>query len=133
MSHKTSKTLLATLAAAASWAAMAGGEYGRNDDQEFVGVFKPQTTVVAPDPQRCPATHPLLFTISGTAKTTVGPLDFVQSHCEDYAHTSFRRGVSKMTAVDGDVLYGTYRGQILLSPDGSYVVIDISEPVSQPS
>jgi len=123
MTHKTSKTLLATLALAASWATLAGGD-DRCDDQAFIGVFRPQTTVVSADPQRCPATHPLLFTISGKAQTTVGPLDFVQSHCEDYAHTGFRRGVSKMTAVDGDVLNGTYRGQIVLSPDGTYVVID---------
>jgi len=126
MTHKTPKILLATLALAASWAALAGGDDrdSRCDEQPFIGVFRPQSTVVSQDPQRCPATHPLLFTISGKAQTTAGPLDFVQSHCEDYAHTSFRRGVSKMTAVDGDVLFGTYKGQIVLSPDGSYVVVD---------
>jgi hypothetical protein len=100
------------------------GDSRSSDQQEFIGVFRPTSTVVTADPRRCPSTHPLLFTITGKAQTTAGPLDFVQSHCEDYAHTTFRRGVSKMTAVDGDVLNGTYKGQIVLSPDGSYVVID---------
>lgn len=128
MTRMNSKALLATLAGAASWAALAAGDYdraGRNNDQDFVGLFRPQSTVVATDPHRCPdRTHPLLFTITGKAQTTAGPADFIQSHCEDAAHTSFRRGFQKITAADGDVLYGVYKGQILLSPDGTYVVID---------
>jgi len=121
------KSLVATLAGILSCAALAAADSGRGsrNNHEFIAVFKPQSTVVVKDnPERCPEPHPLFFTMSGKAQSTIGEVEFVQTHCEDAAHTVFVRGDSKFTTTDGDVLQGTYEGRILHSADGKFVIVD---------
>jgi hypothetical protein len=83
----------------------------------FVGVFQPAIERVTRDPLRCPdATHPLLFQLRGTAQTSLGAAALVQSHCEDEAHTSFRRGEQLLTLGTGPSISGVYEGRIRATP-----------------
>ena len=93
----------------------------------FIGVFYPAITAVAVDPTRCPdASHPLLLTFAGDAFTTLGHATFTQSHCQDFAQTSFRRGEKVVTFANGDQLFGVYHGDLLPTPttgsDGKVVI-----------
>ena len=83
----------------------------------FIGVFRPVFTGAGMDPERCPdPSHPLLFTFTGEAYTTLGRARFEQSHCEAVDHTSFRRGLQTITFENGEKLFGTYRGELLSTP-----------------
>jgi hypothetical protein len=100
---------------------------GDGKPQVFAGVFYPAFSASPTvDPQRCPASHPILFQFQGDSYTTLGYSAIAQSHCEDEAHTSFVRGQQTITMPNGDLLYGTYEGRILPTPttatDGALVV-----------
>ena len=111
---------------AASFTTLADDVLGDGKPQVFAGVFYPAILAVTIDPQRCPATHPVLFHFEGDSNTTLGHATIAQSSCEDCEHTSFVRGQQTITAPNGDLLYGTYEGKILPTPttatDGVLVV-----------
>ena len=118
--------LPAALLLLAPLAANAGGD-STDDGVPFVGVFHPIVTGFSVDPIRCPdASHPLALTFTGEADTTLGHVTFTQSHCEDFTHTSFRRGLQVITIADGSQLSGTYHGQLLPTPttaiDGKLII-----------
>lgn len=84
---------------------------------DFIGVFHPVFAGAAMDPQRCPdRSHPFLFRFTGEAYTTLGHATFEQSHCEALDHSSFRRGEQTITFDNGDLLYGAYSGELLVTP-----------------
>ena len=83
----------------------------------FIGVFRPVFTGAGMDPERCPdPSHPLLFTFTGEASTTLGRARFEQSHSEAVDHTSFRDGLQTISFENGEKLFGTYRGELLSMP-----------------
>lgn len=124
MKASVNRTLPAILLMGAAAMAFAGTEDGSSRfGADLLGVFRPETMNFSIDPQRCPdASHPLLAQITGTAHTNLGTAPFVQSHCEDFAHTSFRRGQMTLTTSSGDQLFGTYKGQLVASGDGIILV-----------
>jgi hypothetical protein len=126
MSTVISKSMLAAVLLTASCATLADDGQGDGKPQVFAGVFYPAILAVTIDPQRCPATHPILFQFEGDSNTTLGYAAIAQSHCEDFEHTAFVRGQQTITAPSGDLLYGTYEGKILPTPttanDGVLVV-----------
>jgi hypothetical protein len=103
---------------ALSCPAFADGErHGDTRQKEFIGVFYPVVTGITLDVQRCPdPTHPILLSFAGSAQTTFGRAQFEQSHCEDQAHSSFRRGVQTITFDGGWQLFGRYHGRLLPTP-----------------
>jgi len=125
MRTKLALCLLATSLLAAPSVVLAGEDGHSRAD--FIGVFYPAVTVVAVDPTRCPdASYPLLLTFAGEAFTNVGHATFTQSHCQDFAQTSFRRGEKIVTFASGDQLFGVYHGDLLPTPttgsDGKVVI-----------
>jgi hypothetical protein len=126
MSTVISKSMLAALLLTASCATLADDGVGGGKPKVFAGVFYPAIRAVTIDPQRCPATHPILFQFEGDSNTTLGYAAIAQSHCEDFEHTAFVRGQQTITAPNGDMLHGTYEGKILPTPttgtDGALVV-----------
>lgn len=99
-------------------ASLALGDDGRHGrPAPFVGVFYPVISGVAFDATRCPdPSHPLLFSFTGLAQTTLGRAQFTQSHCEALDHTSFRRGVQVITLESGWQLFGAYHGRLRATP-----------------
>jgi hypothetical protein len=127
MSTVILKSMLATLLLTASCATLADDGRGGGKPQVFAGVFYPAFSAWPMyDPERCPATHPILFQFLGDSYTTLGYAAIAQSHCEDEGHTSFVRGKQTITTGNDDRLYGTYEGKILPTPttgsDGALVV-----------
>ena len=53
------------------------------------------------------------------AQTILWRAQLEQSHCEDFEHTSFRRGIQTLTLADGTQLFGSYRGELLATPTTS--------------
>ncbi len=116
----TTKLLIAAVSVAAQATAAADDDRRGGHSKEFVGVFYPAIVAVTFDAQRCPDTsHPILFSFAGTAQTTLGRAQLEQSHCEDFEHTSFRRGVETLTFADGTQLFGRYQGDLLPTPTTS--------------
>lgn len=127
MSTLITKAIFTAMLLTATCATLADDGLGGGKPQVFAGVFYPAFS--APpvlDPARCPATHPILFQFQGHSNTTLGYAAIAQSHCEDYEHTSFVRGLQTITTQNGDMLHGTYEGKILPTPttgsDGALVV-----------
>ena len=120
MKSRRCSGLIATLVLSLPGLAFGDDIQGDRRDTPFIGVFYPIVTGFAIDAQRCPdPSHPILLSFSGSAQTTLGRAEFTQSHCEDSAHTSFRRGVQTITFDNGWQLFGTYRGQLFVTPTTS--------------
>jgi hypothetical protein len=103
------------------------GRDGKPRDVTLIAVYQGQLTGFGLDPSRCPdASHPVLLTLEGDADTTLGHGTYTQSHCEDEAHTSFRRGEFTLVLDTGDELNAVYSGQILGTPttasDGKVII-----------
>lgn len=106
---------------------MADDGLGGGRPKAFAGVFFPAFSAAPTlDPDRCPATHPILFHFQGDSNSTLGYAAIAQSHCEDDEHTSFVRGLQTITTQNHDELHGTYEGRIWPTPttgtDGALVV-----------
>ena len=93
------------------------GDNDQGNTTKFVGVFNPVIEGIGIDTKRCPdVSHPYLLTFNGSAQTTLGRAQLVQSHCENPDHTSFRRGLQTLTFANGAQLFGTYQGRLLATP-----------------
>lgn len=69
------------------------------------------TGVGVPSGTRCAPLLTIVSTGSGNA-TQLGRFTIVQSHCVNPATFAFTDGEATMTAANGDLLYGTYSGQL---------------------
>lgn len=75
--------------------------------------FKMRVSVVGfPTGTRCAPLLTVVSTGSGNA-TQLGRFTIVQSHCVNPATFAFTDGEATMTAANGDLLYGTYSGQLI--------------------
>jgi hypothetical protein len=124
--HSTIRALAVVLTLL-PWGAHASENPANQRPVDFIGIFHPGVPGFSFDRARCPEpSHPLLLTFRGEAYTTVGHARFEQSHCEDFEHTSFRRGVQTIKFDNGDELLGAYSGALLPTPttatDGRLII-----------
>jgi hypothetical protein len=125
--RRRSTTLLFTISLGLTAMTAAAGDGRKDRPVPFLGVFHPVFAGGGIAPDRCPdPSHPLLLTFTGEAYTTLGRAKFEQSHCEAADHSSFRRGLQTITFENGEMLFGTYRGDLLPTPttvtDGRLII-----------